>query len=79
MTEKVVSGGGVAGGVACGEGRSCPAWLGSILQGALCHLFQRLALEVDKTTANLAYQVHCLISCTYCVLQILVALSSKTF
>ena len=42
------------GGVANRSGRG---WLGVVLQGALCHLFQRLALEPVKTIADLTYQV----------------------
>ena len=34
-----------------------PTWLGAVLQGALCHLFQRLALEGDKENSDLALQV----------------------
>ena len=34
-----------------------PTWLGAVLQGALCHLFQRLALEGDKENTDLALQV----------------------
>ena len=37
--------------------RSGQGWLGVVLQGALCHLFQRLALEPVKTIADLTYQV----------------------
>ena len=32
-------------------------WLKAILQGTLCHLFQRLTLEGDKTNMDLAHQV----------------------
>ena len=35
----------------------CLPWLAVILQGALCHLFQRLALEGDKSNADLTHQV----------------------
>lgn len=38
------------------ERRALP-WLSSILQGALCHLFQRLALEGDKSNMDLTQQV----------------------
>ena len=34
-----------------------PTWLGPVLQGALCHLFQQLALEGDKGNTDLALQV----------------------
>ena len=34
-----------------------PTWLGAVLQGALCHLFQRLALEGDKENTDLTLQV----------------------
>ena len=40
-----------------------PPWLGAVLQGALCHLFQRLALEADKANIDLAHKVNSLRSC----------------
>lgn len=38
--------------------KECPQWLASILQGTLCQLFQRLALEGDNSNADLAHQVY---------------------
>ena len=38
------------------ERRRLP-WLAPILQGALCHLFQRFALEGDKSNMDLTHQV----------------------
>ena len=35
----------------------CLPWLAVILQGVLCHLYQRLALEGDKSNADLTHQV----------------------
>lgn len=39
------------------ERRALP-WLSGILQGTLCHLFQRLALEGDKSNMDLTQQVN---------------------
>ena len=64
-----VSGGGVGedrersklqretGGQADGKERSALPWLSGILQGALCHLFQRLVLEGDRSNMALTKQV----------------------
>ena len=55
---KVEGGGSEGEGEAAMEEGQCPAWLGAVLQGALCHLFQRLALEGDKANTDLALQVY---------------------
>ena len=64
-----VSGGGVeedtervklqreAGGQAGDKERNTLPWLSGILQGALCHLFQRLVLEGDRSNMALTQQV----------------------
>lgn len=51
-----------------GEVKSkCLPWLAVILQGALCHLFQRLALEGDRSNIDLTHQVKFTNACTYIV------------
>lgn len=44
-------------GQAEGKERSALPWLSGILQGALCHLFQRLVLEGDRSNMALTQQV----------------------
>ena len=46
-----------AGGPAGDKERNALPWLSGILQGALCHLFQRLVLEGDRSNMALTQQV----------------------